>query len=87
MVKMLEDFYTILFGHFSCIVPKGTIGESEVPCKRFNDFPFDTTENLIDRLIIDYTVHEVVSQSFPCFIFFREKQITVLLSPIINLLL
>ena len=76
MVKMLEDFHTILFGHISCIVPKGKIGESEVARNRFKDFPFDTTENLIDRLIIDFKVHELVSQSLPCFISFREKKIT-----------
>ena len=53
MVKMLEDFHTILFGYISCIVPKGKIGKFEVPCKRCKDFLFDTTDNLIDRLIID----------------------------------
>ena len=76
MVKMLADFHTIHFGHISCIVPKGIIGESEVARNRCKDFPFDTTENLIDRLIIDFKVHELVSQSFPCFISFREKKIT-----------
>ena len=76
MVKMLEDFHIIPLGHISCIVPKGKIGESEVARNRCKDFPFDTTENLIDRFIIENQVHELVSQSFPCFIFFREKQIT-----------